>query len=352
MRNLLPPCRPALILAPMQDVTDLAFMRVLTKRSLPDWFVTEYFRVHPDSKLHRSLLRAIIENPTDRPVFAQMIGDDLPSLIRTATELATYSIAGIDLNLGCPAPIVCRKNAGGGLLRNPEALNRLLGSLRAAIPGKFTVKTRIGYADRAEFPRLLAVFQAHALDGVTIHARTVKQGYHGAVHSECVKLAVTTLACPVVANGNIVDEATALAYHQKTQAAGLMVGRGAIRNPWIFDQLRAAFEGSPKPQPTHRDLLAYVEHLYAEIADSTSKFSPTGHVQRMKRTMGYISHGLTSDFEFNIRRCQTPVEFWAICRAHLDHDTPLPITPPANSKLFSGFADLLRDALPFQVPFP
>jgi hypothetical protein len=136
---------------------------------------------------------------------------------------------------------------------------------------------------------------------------------------------VATLACPVVANGNIVDEATALAYHQKTQAAGLMVGRGAIRNPWIFDQLRAAFEGSPKPQPTHRDLLAYVEHLYAEIADSTSKFSPTGHVQRMKRTMGYISHGLTPDFEFNIRRCQTPVEFWAICRAHLDHDTPLPL---------------------------
>ena len=325
----------------MQDVTNLPFMRALVGRSLPDWLVTEYFRVHPDSKLHRSLLRAIVENPTNRPVFAQMIGDDLPSLCRTASELADYPIAGIDLNLGCPAPIVCRKNAGGGLLRDPAALHRLLGGLRAAIPGRFTVKTRIGYVDRKEFAALLAVFAAHGLDGVTIHARTVKQGYHGGVHADCVRLAVDTLTCPVIANGNIVDVATGLAYFRKTGAAGLMVGRGAIRNPWIFGQLQAAFEGGPAFIPSHRDLLAYIEHLYAETAAASGKFSPTGHVQRMKRTLGYISHGLDPAFEFSIRRCRTPDEFWAICRAHLDHDAPLPLTPPVHSKLFNGFTDLL-----------
>lgn len=338
MRDFLPANRPALVLAPMQDITDLAFMRVLAKRSLPDWFVTEYFRIHPDSKLHRSLLRAILENPTDRPVFAQMIGEDLPSLVRSAGELATYPIAGIDLNLGCPAPVVCRKNAGGGLLRDPEGLKRLLGGLRAAIPGRFTVKTRIGYADRKEFDALLAVFSAHGLDGVTIHARTVKQGYHGGVHTDCVLQAVTALACPVIANGNIVDVATGLAYHRKTGAAGLMIGRGAIRNPWIFGQLRAALEGGSKFIPTHRNLLEYIEHLYAEIAAATGKFCPSGHVQRMKRTMGFISHGLDPDFEFSIRRCRTPTEFWAICRVHLEHDAPLPVTPPVDSTLFSGFA--------------
>ena len=98
MRDLLPSHRPALVLAPMQDITHLPFMQVLAKRSLPDWFVTEYFRVHPDSKLNRQILESITRNNTDRPVFAQMIGDDIPSLVRTAGELAAYPIAGIDLN--------------------------------------------------------------------------------------------------------------------------------------------------------------------------------------------------------------------------------------------------------------
>ena len=127
MLDLLPPARPALVLAPMQDVTDLPFMRIIARRGAPDWFVTEYFRVHPDSCLHPYIVRSITENETGRPVFAQMIGRDLPSLIRSAGQLARLPVAGIDLNLGCPAPIVCRKNAGGGLLREPEEIKRLLG---------------------------------------------------------------------------------------------------------------------------------------------------------------------------------------------------------------------------------
>ena len=116
MRDFIHENRPALVLAPMQDVTDLPFMRVIARRGAPDWFVTEYFRVHPGSKLHPYIQRSIVENATDRPIFAQMIGSDVDSLVRTAGELAQLPVAGIDLNLGCPAPIVCRKNAGGGLL--------------------------------------------------------------------------------------------------------------------------------------------------------------------------------------------------------------------------------------------
>jgi tRNA-dihydrouridine synthase C len=343
MRDLIPLHRPALVLAPMQDVTDLPFIRVLTRRSRPDWFVTEYFRVHPASKLKPQLLRPITENPTNCPVFAQMIGSDLPSLIRTATELAAYPIAGIDLNLGCPAPIVCRKDAGGGLLRNLDAVKRLLGGLREAIPGRFTVKTRLGYAERGEFCHLLEIFRSHAIDGLTIHARTVQQGYQGPVHTPCVREAVSALLCPVIANGNIVDASTGLAFHQQTAAAGLMVGRGAIRNPWIFAHLQAAFEGNPLMIPTCRYLLEYIDDLYTEIAREAPRFEPLGHVQRMKRTLGYISHGLNPDFEHQIRRCRTPAEFWSICHTHLESDQPLPTRPPAASKLFSGFAELVAD---------
>lgn len=340
MRDFLPPDRPALVLAPMQDVTDLPFMRVLTRRSAPDWFVTEYFRVHRDSKPNKYILRSITENETGLPIFAQMIGRDIPDLIRTAAELARHPIAGIDLNLGCPAPIVCSKNAGGGLLRDPEMVNRLIGSLREAIPGRFTVKTRLGYHSEGEFQQLLDIFRSHAIDGLTIHGRTVMERYQTPVHPEEVKRAVSTLPFPVIANGNVVDVSTGLSYLAKTGAAGLMVGRGAIRNPWIFSQLKAAFHSMAAPAPTFCDLLHYIRDLYEELARETPRFDPIPHVQRMKKTLAYISHGLNEEFEQQIRRVKTPEEFHGVCNTQLNHDTPLPARPPLDSKLFCGFEAL------------
>lgn len=342
MRDLLPIHRPALVLAPMQDVTDLPFMRIIARRGAPDWFVTEYFRVHPDSCLHPYIVRSITENTTGKPLFAQMIGRDVPSLVRSAKQLAELPVAGIDLNLGCPAPIVCRKNAGGGLLREPREIDRLLGTLREAIPGRFTVKTRIGYADEGEFPGLLEIFRSHDIDGLTIHGRTVGERYQTPVHPDCVRMAVETMHCPVIANGNIVDVSTGLAYLAQTGSAGLMIGRGAIRNPWIFSQLAAVFQGGTAPEPTHYDLLAYVTELYEELARETRRFLPNSHVQRMKKTLAYISHGLEGGFEHDLRRAVTPEDFFRICRAHLDHDSPLPALPPGDSKLFCGFTELVR----------
>ncbi|MEP2776777.1 MAG: tRNA-dihydrouridine synthase family protein [Luteolibacter sp.] len=341
MRDLLPSNRPALVLAPMQDVTDLPFMRVLARRSAPDWFVTEYFRVHPDSRLNPYILRSITENPTGIPVFAQMIGRDIPNLVRTAKELAQYPIAGIDLNLGCPAPVVCRKDAGGGLLRSPEKVGEILAALRDVFPGRFTVKTRLGYDAPEEFPALLEVFRSHGIDGLTIHGRTVVDRYKTAVRPDWVKLAVDTMPCPVIANGNVVDAATGLAFHEKTQAAGLMVGRGAIRNPWIFSQIKEAFEGKEAIPRTRRDLLAYIEELSSELAAEHPAFDPLLHVQRMKKTLVYICEGLDPDFESAIRRMKTPAEFAALCSQHLDNGELLAPSPPEASRIFCGFRQLL-----------
>lgn len=341
LRDLLPDHRPALVLAPMQDVTDLPFMRVLGRRSLPDWFVTEYFRVHPDSRLNAYILRSICENETGRPVFAQMIGRDIPNLVRTAKELSQHPVAGIDLNLGCPAPVVCRKDAGGGLLRDPGKVDAILGALRDAIPGRFTVKTRLGYHGADEFPGLLEIFRKHAIDGLTIHGRTVVDRYQTPVRPESVGLAVAAMRCPVIANGNVVDAATALAYHEKTGAAGLMVGRGAIRNPWLFGQIAAAFAGGEAPTPRRRDLLAYIMELSEELAREHPDFDPLLHVQRMKKTLVYICEGIDPDFEHAIRRMKTPVEFDRLCRAHLDSPDALERLPPQESRIFCGFGELL-----------
>ena len=338
---------PRLVLAPMQDVTDLPFMRVIARRGAPDWFVTEYFRVHPDSKLDAYVLRSITENRTGKPVFAQMIGHSIPDLVRTAKELLRHPVAGIDLNLGCPAPIVCKKDAGGGLLRSPERVNEILGALREVIPGRFTVKTRVGYHDAEEFAGLLEVFRRHAIDLLTIHGRTVLERYQTPVHPDCVKLAVETLPCPVIANGNVVDVSTGQGYLARTGAAGLMIGRGAIRNPWLFAQLRASFASQPEPRSTHRDLYDYVRELYDELARETKRFDPLGHVQRMKKTMAYVAQGLPENFGFRILRAKTPEDFHSACADHLDHDDPLPIAPPESSKLFCGFP-ALRESTPLQ----
>ncbi len=325
----------------MQDVTDLPFMRIIARRGAPDWFVTEYFRVHPESSLNRYILRSIVENETGKPIFAQMIGRDLSCLVRSARELAEYPIAGIDLNLGCPAPIVCRKDAGGGLLRSPDKVDELIGRLRDAIPGKFTVKTRLGYHSEEEFGQLSEIFRSHAIDGLSINGRTVVERYQTPVHTDRVREAVAAMPCPVIANGNVVDVETGLAYLAHTGAAGLMIGRGAIRNPWIFQQLATATTAGDVFHPTYRDLWHYVQELDAEIARESPKFDPLGHVQRMKKTLSYISHGLEGDFEHDMRRMKTPEDFEQVCRHHLDHDSLLPAKPPADSKLFCGFGELV-----------
>lgn len=344
MIDLLPTGRPALYLAPMQDVTDLPFLKVIHPYGGADVYVTEYFRVHNDSRPSAWILRSIDENPTGRPIFAQMIGQDVEALVKTSRQLLSHPISGIDLNLGCPAPVVCKKEAGGGLLRNLPKVDRILGALRDAIPSRFTVKTRVGYDHPDEFPALLELFRKHGIDALAIHGRTVGERYSTPVHPECVKLAVETLPCPVIANGNVVDVPTGMAYLAATGAAGLMIGRGAIRNPWLFSQLRAAFDRGVQQPPSCRDLLGYVSRLYEEMAAHTPDFDPVRHVQRMKKTMIFVTQGHDPDFEFRIRRAGTPEEFHAACRDHLDRDGEAPTTPQESSRVFCGFSALVAES--------
>ena len=130
-RQLLRGPEPVLALAPMQDVTDLPFMELISRYGNADVYFTEYFRVLPQSRLDPAILKSITHNPTGRPVVAQMIGNDIAALVRTARELQQHPVAAIDLNLGCPVPIVYKKCAGGGLLRDPERVDQILGALRA-----------------------------------------------------------------------------------------------------------------------------------------------------------------------------------------------------------------------------
>jgi len=327
----------------MQDITDLPFMRVVAAFGGADVYVTEYFRVHIHSRLDPYILRSITENPTGRPIIAQMIGQDPSELVRTALELKKHPIAGIDLNLGCPAPVVCRKDAGGGLLRNPEKIHELLGALRDACDDtRFTVKTRVGYESPEEFDRLLEVFSRHSIDLLTIHGRTVQERYQTPVHPDKIRQAVETLPCPVIANGNVVNVATGLQYLKQTKAAGLMIGRGAIRHPWIFKQLRKSFTDKKIKAVPCRKVLTYIEKLYEETARERADFIEAKHIQKMKKYLIFITQGHPPEFEHQIRRVKTKEDFFHICSDHLFNDNPVPDLPPENSKLFCGFSELLQ----------
>ena len=137
-----------LILAPMQDVTDLAFMRTLQRiRSLPDVFITAYFRsTSTTCALAEHNLRCIDENETGVPILAQLAGSEPEALVRDAYMLLNRpGVAGINLNAGCPSPLVNRHGAGAGLLRDTPRFLRIMQELRACVPqGQFSVKCRLG----------------------------------------------------------------------------------------------------------------------------------------------------------------------------------------------------------------
>lgn len=331
MQDLLMRQEPLLALAPMQDITDLPFWRLLAARGGPDVYWTEYFRVTATWRPEKWILRSLVENPTGRPAVAQLIGNDPQALARAARELQHYPIAAIDLNLGCPAPVVYRKCAGGGLLRDLARVDSVLGSLRDAVKTRFTVKTRIGFQDPAEFEQVLSVFAKHPLDLVTVHGRTVAEMYRSEVHYDVIARAVSALSCPVLANGNVDSPERASCILQATGAKGLMIGRGCIRNPWLFDQIRAHLQGREVFFPRGRDVLSYIEDLWiaTEPPDSKERLQ----VEQMKRYVNFIGQGVGSepstaqDFLHRIRRTSNRVDFFAICREFLDHADLMPLRP-------------------------
>lgn len=301
----------------MQDVTDLAFMRVIAHYGAPDYFFTEFFRVHQQSRPEKHILRSIDENDTGRPVFAQLIGEDIGYLTRTIEALLKHPIAGIDLNMGCPAPKIYKKNVGGGLLREPAKIDALLGALREAVPGLFTVKMRLGFEDTDDFDRILESVARHRVDLLSIHGRTVKGMYRSEVDYARIAHAVTRVPCPVLANGEIASARKAATVLATTGVAGVMIGRHAIRNPWIFRQCRAQFAGLPVERITLSDVREYIARLYQ--ATRTPGVSERLHVNKMKKYLNFVGQSVDDRGEFirDMRHAQNESELFHVCDRHL-----------------------------------
>ncbi len=321
------PGQPLTALAPMQDVTDLAFMRVIAHYGAPDYFFTEFIRVHAHSRPEKHILRSIDENTTGRPVFAQLIGEEIVHLERTVADLRSHPVAGIDLNLGCPAPKVYKKNVGGGLLRDPARIDEILSALRAAVPGLFTVKMRIGFDSTEHYTRLLDLMNRHRVDLLSVHGRTVKEMYRSDVHYDFIATAARNVRCPVLANGNVTSAARAAAIVAETGAAGVMIGRHAIRNPWIFRQCREQFAGQLPAPVVLAQVRDYVERLYE--ATRTATIPERAHVNKMKKYLNFVGQSVDPQGAFlhAMRRAETAEQLFAICDHHLLAEPDQPFAP-------------------------
>ncbi len=322
------PRRAFTMLAPMQDVTTLPFMRLVAQRGAPDFFVTEFLRVNATSQIDPSIAECAAGTlaQTGTPLLVQLIGEDVPALVRVAEKiLSDYpeTVAGIDFNLGCPMPKIFRKNVGGGLLRDLPKVAEILTALRnvCSAHGKlFSVKCRLGFDDTSPFPQLLEMARERGVDLLSVHGRTVRGLYRAPVDYAAIAFAVEKSACPVVANGEISSVAKAKIVRENTRCAGVMCGRHAVRNPWLFRQLRELFAGTPPGKifsPTLGDVFSYVRDL--EKCVSWDAASPARVAARMKKFLNFIGTGVDPEGAFlrAVRRAGKPSEIFSIAEKFL-----------------------------------
>ena len=329
------PCQTAL--APMQDVTGLPFMSVIARRGAPDFFFTEFFRVHQNSRLSPEILSSITRNPSSSPIFAQIIGENLMDVQRTIKDLKKYPIAGVDLNLGCPAPRVYKKNVGGGLLRDPDKIDKLLRLMRECLEGNLTVKMRIGFEDDRNFSEILSLIVKNKVNLLSLHVRTVKGGYKTPPQYDYVKKAVEYFGdrCPVLANGSIETAEDAVFLRKKLGTFGVMIGRGAIRNPWIFRQIRELEDGIPVFRPVREDIYDYCIELYKVL--ERPQLEERKMVSRIKKFLNFIGSSIPGDSGFlnGMRRSSTKGELFGVFEKYLTGnglgELPVSFRPLFNS---------------------
>lgn len=288
-------------LAPMQDVTDLAFLRTLSRiGSLPDLLVTPYFRSTATTcALSEANLRLIEGNETGVPLLAQLAGSNPAALVRDARALLRLPVAGINLNAGCPSPLVNRHGAGAALLRNLPVLHEVVLALRDVVPpGAFSVKCRLGWLSAEEFPAILETLAAGQPDSVMVHARTRRQLYGGSPDKEAVVQAVECLSCPVWGNGDIATMEQAQHWLGEVSPAGVMIGRGAVRNPYLFRMLKG---GAP---PTREEMQQYFDVLVEETGLLMPACSTeAAHCNRMKKYLSFCYADFSPEAEYALRRC-------------------------------------------------
>ncbi len=230
---------PATVLAPMAGITDTVFRRFIREMEGCGLLMSEFTSADGVvRKKDRKAQRFLHFNADEHPISAQLFGSNPGSLAEAARMVEGLGFDLVDLNLGCPARKVVKCNGGSGLLRELPVIRSIFESVRAAVKIPFTVKFRAGWSEsELVFRELASMAEGCGLDAVAMHARTREQGYSGQAQWQWIGELKSLVSIPVIGNGDIRTPEDARAMVAETGCDGVMIGRAAASNPWIFRQI-------------------------------------------------------------------------------------------------------------------
>ena len=225
----------------------------------------------------------------EHPISAQLFGSDPHTLAESAKIVEDAGFDLVDLNLGCPAKRVVKCNGGSGLLKDLPVIRTIFERVRAAVTIPFTVKFRLGWDDSNIICVPLAkMAEECGLDAVALHARTREQGYSGSARWEWIAAVKDAVKIPVIGNGDIRTPEDAIAMVAETRCDGVMIGRTAASNPWIFRQIRQHAETGCYDRPTEADRYQMIRTYFQMLIDETEHGSPG----KMKQFVAWFTHGV------------------------------------------------------------
>ncbi|MCI0479685.1 tRNA dihydrouridine synthase DusB [Candidatus Uhrbacteria bacterium] len=242
--------RPIVALAPMADMTDPPYCRLCREVSGGDFVI---FREMVSSEAvvreNAKTLRMCDIADIERPIVQQVFGSDPPTVAEAARLIEErFRPDAIDINMGCPATKIVSNFDGAALMKDPKLAADIVKAVKANVAVPVSVKTRLGWSDPTEIVEFIKVLEDAGADLVTIHGRTKAQGYAGTADWDAVGAARSQVKIPVIVNGDIVSVETATQALRSSGADGVMIGRGALGNPWIFGALRVPGTGYRVPR--------------------------------------------------------------------------------------------------------
>src|SRR5215212_2975436 len=281
---------PPLILSPMAGVTDYTFRRLIKRRGGVGLVVSEFISVEGLTRNNPKSKRQMQFDEEERPFAVQIFGGQVGRMVMGAEMAEEIGADILDINCGCPAPKVVKHGGGSGLLKDHVRLETILKEIRKAIKIPLTVKIRAGYFDHTiNAVETAKLAEDCGVEHIALHGRTKEQGYRGLANWDLVKQIKQKVKIPVSGSGDVTTIEGAFAKFRETGCDGVLIGRGAMANPWIFRQIEDAMHGRPIFEPTLADKRAIL-HEYFDMLREDMPETPA--INRMKQLAGQFTRGL------------------------------------------------------------
>lgn len=287
---------PPLILSPMAGVTDYTFRRLIKRRGGVGLVVSEFISVEGLTRHNPKSKRQMRFDESERPFAVQIFGGQ-PERMRMGAEMAEEVGADIlDVNCGCPAPKVVKHGGGSGLLRDLPRLETILKEIKRSISIPLTLKIRIGFSDSTiNAVEVAKMAEQCGVEHIQVHGRTKEQGYKGLADWSVIKSVKEAVSIPVSGNGDITTIEYGLKKWNETGVDGILIGRGAMQNPWIFRQFQDAIEGREIYQPDLTEKRAVLLEFFEMLREDMPELAALG---KMKQLAGQFTKGLVGGAQF------------------------------------------------------